>query len=32
MSSTMIQAVIWLAAGGAMLLFLRKRRGRRAAR
>jgi hypothetical protein len=29
MDSTVMQAVIWLVAGGAMYLFLRRRRARR---
>jgi hypothetical protein len=32
MNETLVQAVIWLAAGGAMLLFLKRRRGRRVSR
>jgi hypothetical protein len=32
MNETVIQAVIWLAAGGTMLLFLKRRRGRRSSR
>ena len=29
MNATLIQTVIWLAAGGILLVFLRRRRGRR---
>jgi hypothetical protein len=29
MSQTIIQAVIWLGAGGALLIFLKRRRSRR---
>jgi hypothetical protein len=29
MSNTAIQAIMWLTAGGAMLLFLRRRKSRR---
>jgi hypothetical protein len=29
MSNTVIQAIMWLTAGGAMLLFLRRRKSRR---
>jgi hypothetical protein len=32
MSETMIQAAIWLAAGGIMILFLKRRRARRSQR
>lgn len=30
MSTTIIQSVIWLSAGGLLFLFMRRRRGRRA--
>ena len=29
MNATLTQAIVWLAAGGVMLAFLRRRRGRR---
>jgi hypothetical protein len=32
MNDTMIQAVIWLVAGGAMVLFLKRRRARKTTR
>ena len=32
MSDTMIQGVIWLVAGGAMVLFLKRRRDRKSTR
>jgi len=32
MNNTVIQAIMWLTAGGAMLLFLRRRKGRRSQR
>jgi hypothetical protein len=32
MNETLVQAVIWLAAGGIMILFLKRRRGRRVSR
>jgi len=32
MNGTLIQAVMWLAAGGIMILFLKRRRNRKASR
>jgi hypothetical protein len=32
MSNTVIQAIMWLTAGGAMLLFLKRRKSRRTQR
>jgi hypothetical protein len=32
MNETLVQAMIWLAAGGTMLMFLKRRRSRRASR